>query len=148
MTWKKLLEDRRVAREAPRKEELARLRAVADRNLADAALDALSTDGRFGQAYEAARALATIVIRASGYRVKPVAGAHNATFLALDAADPKLFARFAVYFNTCRRKRNDLSYEAVDIVTESELTELLGEVPVFQQLVEEWLRERHPGLFG
>ncbi len=147
MTWKKLLEDQRVAREAPRKEELKQLRAVAERNLADAAIEGLSTDGRFGLAYEAARALATMVVRASGYRVKG-AGAHYFTFLALEAADPKRFARFAAYFNTCRSKRNDLSYEAADVVTERELSELLGEAPVFQNLVEEWLRERYPDLVG
>ena len=146
MTWKKLLEDRRVEREPPRAEELARILALGERSLADAGIELLSIDGRFGQAYDAARAFATLVIRASGYRVRAAGGAHYTTFLALEAADPKRFKQLAAYFDTCRRKRNDLSYEDVDVVTESELAEILREVPAFQKLVEEWLRERHPDL--
>ncbi len=146
MTWKKLLEERRIGRQAPRKEELAHLRAVAARDLADARIEALSTDGRFAHAYEAARALATIVVRASGYRVKPAGGAHYSTFRALEAADPRRFTRHSAYFNSCREKRNDLSYELAGAVTESELGELLREVPTFGELVDEWLRERHPAL--
>jgi hypothetical protein len=148
MTWKQLLDGQRIAREAPRKEELKQLRAVAERNLADAAIEGLSTDGRFGHAYEAARALATMVVRASGYRVRAVGGAHYTTFLALEAADSKQFAKFSAYFETCRGKRNDLSYDAADVVTEHELSELLVEVPAFQKLVEQWLRERYPDLVG
>src|SRR6266702_8476913 len=135
MTWKRLLEERRVAREPARKEELAKLRAVAERNLADAGIEALSTDGKFGHAYEAARALSTMVVRASGYRVKSARGAHYGTFVALETADPKRFARHAAYFNTCREKRNDLSYELAGVVTDSEAEELLREVPAFQALV-------------
>ena len=142
MTWKTLLAERRVERQAPRKEELAHLRAVAERNLADARIETLSTDGRFGHAYEAARAFATIVVRACGYRVKTAGGAHYSTFLALEAADSRRFARHAAYFNTCRAKRNDLSYEFTGAVTKSEMVELLREVPAFVVLVDEWLGER------
>jgi hypothetical protein len=39
MTWKKLLESQGVAREAPRREELRQLRAVAERSLADAKIE-------------------------------------------------------------------------------------------------------------
>ncbi len=119
---------------------------MAERNLADARIEALSTDGKFGHAYEAARALATVVVRASGYRVKSAGAAHYSTFVALEVADPRRFARHAAYFNTCREKRNDLSYELAGVVTDSEAEELLREVPAFQALVDEWLRARHPKL--
>lgn len=144
MTWKKLLDAQLVAREPARREELAKLRAVAERNLADARIETLSTDGKFGHAYEAARAIATIVVRASGYRVKAARGAHYNTFVALEAADPRRFARHAAYFNACREKRNDLSYELAGVVTGSEAEELLREVPAFQALVDARLRGRHP----
>src|SRR5438094_9536989 len=110
MTWKDLLEQGRVERKTARKPELQELRAVARRSLGDARLDGISVDGKFGHAYEAARALATVVIRAAGCRVRAHGGAHYNTFLALEAADPELFARHAAYFNECREKRNALSY--------------------------------------
>jgi hypothetical protein len=60
----------------------------------------------------------------------------------------KRFAADASYLNSCRRKRNELSYEFVGAVTEAELSELLRKVPAFQKLVEEWLRERYPDPVG
>ncbi len=73
-----------------------------------------------------------MVVRASGYRVKAAGGAHYSTFVALAAADSKSFAKYAAYFNTCREKRNTLSYELAGVVTDSEAEELLREVPAFQ----------------
>ena len=86
MTWTELESQRRVAPEPAAKSEIDQLRALAERNLADAALPGLSADGRFSMAYNAARTLVTIAIRACGYRVKQAGGMHRNTFLALPAA--------------------------------------------------------------
>ncbi len=118
---------------------------MASRALADAAVEApLSDDGRFARAYDAARALATVIVRASGYRVRASGGAHHTTFLALEAADPARFARFSAYFNLCREKRNEISYVAAGRVSRVEVDEILREVPKFRAVVETWLGERHP----
>ena len=67
MTWKELLEQKRVVREKATRREVADQRELAARALGDATLDApLSDDGRFDRAYDAARALATIVVRVCG----------------------------------------------------------------------------------
>ena len=55
MTWKELLEQGRVERSPGTKLELEELRAVAQRSLADARLEGISTDEKFGHAYDAAR---------------------------------------------------------------------------------------------
>jgi hypothetical protein len=136
------LDERRVAKEPPSHEELRQLRFVAERSLADAQVEGLSNDGRFGLAYDAARSLATLVVRAAGYRVKGHGGAHYNTFLALEAAGPRTFKRYAVYFNACREKRNDLSYESAEVVSEREVAELLRTVPEFAGVVDLWVRER------
>lgn len=146
MTWKRLLAEKRVERRPGVKAELQELRAIAERSLADARLEGLSTDGKYGHAYEAARAFATMVVRASGHRVRTHGGGHYNTFLALEAADPKLFARPAAYFNTCREKRNEFSYELAGVVSELEVQELLREVSEFALLVGRWIQERHPEL--
>ena len=122
------------------------MRAVAAQHLADARVVGLSADGKFDRAYGAARVLATIVVRASGYRVRAGGGAHYNTFLALEAADPTAFARYAVYFNLCREKRNELAYVAPERVSEQEVAEILREVPAFARLVEQWLKDRRPTL--
>src|SRR2546425_4877748 len=125
MTWKELLEKKRVTREPATRQEVADHRELAARALVDATLDApLSDDGRFDRAYDAARALATMVVRASGYRVRGSGGAHYSTFLALEAADPALFTHPAAYFNLCREKRNELSYVRPGVVSRSEVEEI------------------------
>ena len=101
MTWKQLLAENRVAAQPASRTEIKDLRAVVHRNLSDAQIKKLSDDGRFGHAYDAARILANIMVRASGYRVKSDGGGHYNTFLALKAADPA-FAKKAVYFDACR----------------------------------------------
>jgi hypothetical protein len=147
MTWQGLLGQKRVAREGTSRHEVADLWKLAERALADATLDApISDDGRFDRAYDAARALATIVVRASGYRVKGAGGAHYNTFLALEAANPEDFTVFAAYFNLCREKRNELSYVRPGVVSRGEVDELLRETARFRNLVAVWLRERRPDL--
>lgn len=102
-------------------------------------------DGRFERAYGAARTLATIVVRAAGYRVR-WPGSHYNTFLALEAAQSQVFSSYAAYFAACRNLRNELSYEAADVNSELELKEILEKVPELSAVVEEWLVEHYPEL--
>jgi hypothetical protein len=145
MTWKKLLAEKRVVREPANKQELGDLRAVVARSFSDAQALNLSSDGKFGFAYNAARTLSTIVVRACGYRVKSQGGGHYNTFLALEAADPG-FARLAAYFDTCREKRNEFSYDEAGVVSSTEADELEREAVQFAKEVETWLKTRYPGL--
>lgn len=115
------------------------------RNLSDAHIRKLSDDGRFGHAYDAARILANIIVRASGYRVKGEGGGHYNTFLALKAAD-SAFVKKAVYFDVCRRKRNHFLYEQANVVSRTEGEELLWHASGFSLEVEAWLRKHHPNL--
>ena len=68
MSWAKLLADKRVTRVAPSKAELDNLRSIVKRSLQDAGAKGLSADARFVMAYDAARTLSLIIVRAAGYR--------------------------------------------------------------------------------
>lgn len=145
MTFERLLKEQRAVREPTSRDEIDELRALARRCLDDANIEALSPDGRFDRAYGAARALATIVVRASGYRVRQP-GAHYNTFLALEAADAETFFAEVAYFNVCRLLRNQLSYESSGVISAMELEEILCKAPEFELAVERWLAEHHPEL--
>ena len=119
---------------------------MAKRNLQDAALPQLSDDGRFSMAYNAARTLATAAIRATSYRVKQSGGAHYNTFLALPLAMGPSFDMLAAYFNNCRQSRNDLSYGAASVVSDSDAKELFEKATEFLQSLEDWLSKNHPTL--
>ncbi len=145
MTWNKLLLDHRVESHETSKQELHALHHAVARDLADAAVDGLSADTRFTLAYNGALLLAKTVIACAGYRVKGQ-GAHYTTFAALDPAMGSKAAALASYFNRCRRKRNTLTYDEADVVTDTEATELLKKVKEFETLVKEWIGENYADL--
>lgn len=145
MTWRELLEKGRVAKENTNRKELADLRSVVHRNLSDANSRGISTDARYGHAYDAARVAAIIAIRVSGFRVKLEGGGHYNTFQALQAVSPE-FVSTAEYLDTCRRKRNDFLYEEANVVSEMETEELILAAGNLARSVEQWLKKQHPTL--
>jgi len=112
--------------------------------LQDAGVEALSADRRFATAYNAALQLAKIVIACSGYRVVG-AGHHAATFEALEIAMGPPVSSLAAYFDTCRRKRNQVDYDRTNAATETEAEDLLQKAEEFRELVEQWIRKHYPG---
>jgi hypothetical protein len=117
---------------------------VVARDLKDAALLDLSADRRFAIAYNAVLQLATMVIACSGYRVRGI-GHHHTTFEALELAMGPSITAHAVYFDTCRRKRNLVDYDVAHIITETEARELFEKAHEFHQLVEDWITQHYPG---
>lgn len=66
MPWAQLLANNTVSALAPMKAELDNLRSIVARSLKDVAVPGLSADARFIMAYDAARTLSLIVVRAAG----------------------------------------------------------------------------------
>lgn len=145
MSWTKLLAEKRVAREQTSKKELDELRAMVAVNLKDAHVAGISAQGRFEFAYNAARLMATVVVRASGYRVVARTGHHYFTFQALQAADPS-FLKMAIYFDAARDKRNDFSYESPVLISDTDADDLLKAVEQFQQDSQAWIKATDPTL--
>jgi hypothetical protein len=144
MTWAKLLADNRVTALPPNKAELDNLRSIVARSLKDVTAVGLSADYRFVMAYDAARTLSLLVVRAAGYRPRTVGGHYN-TFLALEAADPA-FAALSAYFDGCRMKRNQCEYDFAGGVTDTEANALLKSVNQFAVDAEAWIKARYPQL--
>jgi hypothetical protein len=144
MTWQKLLGENRVTATPTSKSEIDNLRSIVTRSLSDVLVQGLSADARFVMAYDAARTLSLIVVRACGYRPKSVGGHYN-TFLALEAADPA-FASMSAYFDSCRMKRNDCEYDSAGGVSETDAVGLLKAVQKFDSDVRDWIKARHPNL--
>ena len=146
MDWRQLLAEKRVEAQPADKQELDDLRAVIERDLRDASLPAISTDGRFGLAYDASRLLSVMVVRCLGYRLRPHGGGHRNTFLALRAARVPGVSSRAAYLERCRKKRNDASYVRVSEVSTLESDELLEIALRFQEEVESWITRHAPDL--
>ena len=114
-------------------------------NLADARVSALSSDRSFSTAYNAALMLATIVVRAKGYRATG-AGHHWTTFQVLPEIMGKSEEARADYLDSCRRKRNMADYDAAGVISEGEVQEILDGTERFRKDVVNWLRTNHPDL--
>lgn len=147
MSWQSLLKEQRIRPHRTSREELDDLRAVVERDLEDAAIPMLSADRRFATAYNAALQLAKMVIACSGYRVVGP-GHHQTTFEALETAIGSSVSALAAYFDTCRRKRNQVDYDLVHAATETEAEELIEKAGEFRDLVENWIRKHHPNYGG
>jgi uncharacterized protein (UPF0332 family) len=145
MTWAKLLAANRVAREPTSKQELDELREMARLNLQDASVKGLSARGRYEFAYNAARLLATLVVRAAGYRITAKGSHHYYTFAALEITDGA-FAKTAAYFDSARSKRNDFSYDSPVPISDTDADELVRTAKQFAQQAETWIKTKHPSL--
>ena len=131
----------------PSRTEIQRLLAVADRDLRDANVRGLSVDRRFATAYAAALQLATIPLRASGYRASSSAGGHHwRTISLLPTLMGEQQRARKVYLDSCRRARNEADYDRIDVVSEEDLRELLEDTLEFRDDVLAWLAEKHPEL--
>ncbi len=137
MSWKELLAQRKVQRHQTSKQELLALRSLIARDLADAAIEVLSTDRRFATAYNAALQTSKMAIACSGYRVASGPGHHRLTFeIARDTLGASA-SRSLDYFETCRRKRNIIDYAFA--ATDTEAKEILAEARKFYEAVERWI---------
>lgn len=144
MSWRRLLDSNNVVRETPSKTELDNLRSIVHRSLKDVAAPGLSADARFVMAYDAARTLSLMIVRAAGYRPRTVGGHYN-TFLALEAADAS-FATLSAYFDGCRMKRNGCEYDFAGGITDTDAEGLLKAVQKFALDAEAWIKANHPSL--
>jgi len=144
MSWTKLLASNTVTSLPATKAELDKLRSLVARSLKDIVATGLSTDMRFILAYDAARTLSLMIVRAAGYRPRTVGGHYN-TFLALEAADP-VFATLSAYFDGCRIKRNASEYDFAGGVSDTDADGLLNAVKQFATDAEAWIKANHPTL--
>jgi hypothetical protein len=145
MSWTKLLAEKRVAPEPTSKKELDELRAMVGINLHDAHVAGISAQGRYEFAYNAARLMTTIVVRASGYRVIAKSGHHYFTFQALQAVSPA-FLKVAIYFDSARDTRNNFSYDSPVSISSTDADDLVKTVEAFQQDAEAWIGATDPTL--
>jgi len=123
-------------------EEIANLLAIVERDVADVG-GRISTDWRFGIAYNAALKLCTILLYAEGYRAARTLQ-HYRTIQALPLILGPEHRADADYLDVCRKKRTIVEYDYVGGATEDEASELAAYVLELRNKVLPWLRENHP----
>jgi hypothetical protein len=141
-----LLATHAVQRHQTSKRELDDIRALIARDLADAAIAALSADRRFATAYNAALLTAHMVIACSGYRVIAQTGHHKVAFEAIALTLGAGASKYSDYFERCRRKRNVIDYTRSHVATDTEANEILTMANEFHEFVETWIDSKFSAL--
>ena len=126
-------------------EEIEGLLSIVDRALRDAAKRDISSDWRFGIAYNAALKLCTTLIHASGYRPEKTLQ-HYRTIAALPFVLGKERDGDAAYLEACRTKRNMAEYDMAGVATDADADELLRFAAELREEVIAWLKKNHPRL--
>jgi uncharacterized protein (UPF0332 family) len=145
MLYERLLREGRIRPHRTNRQEVAGLFQVVKRDLADAAITALSADRRFAIAYNAALQAATAVMYSEGYRAHSV-GHHSSVFAFLGEAMGGDTSQLADYFDDCRRKRNRADYVGAGGISITEVEDLLKEARAFAALARQWIDAHHPEL--
>jgi len=91
-------------------DEIQRLLAIADRDLAQCKVADLAPEWQFDISYNAALSLATAVLAASGYEAERQ-NKHQRTTECLAFAVKELTAKDGAFFDACRRKRHVSVYD-------------------------------------
>lgn len=141
MKYKSLLNSNKITKHQTSKQEILELLGVAERDIKDSQLEHLSEDRSFATAYNAALQLCKIILAVEGYRTRGT-GHHRTTFDFVEMSDIKGFNKFVIYFNKCRRKRNDIDYDRVFVVSSKENKEIIKNVVSFKDVLLIWLKEK------
>ncbi|MCY3017982.1 MAG: hypothetical protein NTW87_02985 [Planctomycetota bacterium] len=125
--------------------EIAGLLSIVDRDLDDATTSELSSDWKFGIAYNAALKLCTMLLHASGYRPEKELQ-HFRTLAALPLILGPERAEQAKYLDACRKKRNTVEYDVAGVTSDTEAAELVKYAKELRKDVLAWLKTNHPDL--
>ena len=141
------LKEQNLKLQSVSKNEIEQLFALVERDLEDARFQGISLDRKFITAYNAGLQLATIVLRAEGYRTNPQkSGHHKICIQVLPLIMGRKVSDFADFLNACRLKRHACEYTCANEVNEKEVEGFLGKIEGFHALVIEWLKKCHPQL--
>ena len=116
--------------------------AVADRDLADAIVPGLSTDGRLSIAYNAALQLAAAALAAAGYRVSR----EGHPYRLIQSLHLTIGAPPAVVdqLDLMRRKRNMADYQQAGRILDLEAAAMHDVAVRLREIVVAWLSKEHP----
>ena len=145
MSLENLLKIGQLKTHPPDRDEIQKLLAAAQRNLADAQIAGNSAETRFDVSYKAIMQAALAALMANGYRPDTNRPGHHMTVIQSLPLTVGLKPARAMVLDTLRRKRNLSDYSGADIddvsagACTSQAKQLVHDVKA-------WLAAAHPGL--
>ena len=129
---------------APARETIRRLLDGASRHIADAKVQAVSAETRFGSAYTAVRMLADVGL-SHGYRTLTSKPGHHQTAIQTLPTTFGIDAQTVVRLDKLRKQRNLTEYTG-DMIPESAVSECLSQAESLYAAASDWLKVNRPDL--
>lgn len=145
MTLQNLLATQRLLVFEASRDDVQRLLAAAERNLADAAVNAISAENRFDAAYKCLMQCAMASLWANGYRTSTSQPGHHQTAIQSLTLTIELEAKTMVVLDTLRKQRNVSDYDGAPISPAS-VEECLKQANDLLTRVKSWLAHNRPDL--
>lgn len=145
MTLENLLRIGRLKPHSPTPEEVQRLLAAIDRNLADAAVAQVSDETRFDAAYKAVMQCALTAMLASGYRPSTNEPGHHQTMIQSLPLTLGVDNETWVVLDALRRQRNANDYTGHPIAP-SAAAECIAQAKALRARLHQELKSQHPAL--
>lgn len=124
----------------PVKETIKRLLDAAARHIADAKVQAISSETRFSSAYTAIRMLADVGLHAHGYRTLTSKPGHHQTAIQTLPTTLGIDSQTLIRLDHLRKQRNLTEYTG-DLIPESAVTECLAQAQSLYAVTQIWLKE-------
>ena len=145
MTLANLLAIQRLQAFEESPQGVQRLLAAAERNLADAQLQALSAENRFDAAYKCILQCAMLGLWARGYRTPTSQPGHHQTTLQCLPLTMGLPGDVIIVLDALRKQRNQNDYEG-DPVSTAVVTECLAQAHLLLAHTRQFLQTQFPAL--
>jgi hypothetical protein len=129
----------------PDKSQVARLLAAAQRNVADAQLQGLSTENRFDASYKAIMQAAMVALNANGYRTLTSKPGHHQTAIQTLPLTVGLPQSTVIVLDALRKQRNLADYSG-DLISDAVAVECLTSAKELLAQVQVWLQTNRPDL--
>jgi hypothetical protein len=130
---------------APDPTMISRILAAADRNIADARLPDLSSEGRFDLAYKGIMQLAVVALNANGYRTLSSRPGHHQTAIQT-LTNSVGFARNKVILLDALRKQRNLADYTGETISDAAAAQCIASALELRAHVLGWIEAHKPEL--
>lgn len=145
MTLQNLLRIGRLKAHATTAAEVQRLLGAIDRNLADAAVAAISDETRFDVAYKAVMQCALVAMMAAGFRPATSEAGHHQTLIQSLPLTLGVANDVWVVLDALRKQRNANDYTGQPM-TSAVASECIGQAKALRKFLRQRLAADHPEL--
>jgi hypothetical protein len=145
MSLQNLLEIGSLDKAEPRRDDVQRLLAAAERNLGDAGVTDISDENRFDAAYKCVMQCAIAGLLANGYRTSTSKPGHHQTAIQSLPTAIGLDKETMVELDELRKLRNCDDYEG-EPISPSAVEQAQTHAKALLAQVRAWLGEHHPEL--